>query len=66
MFEVIGRMFSYVEGYIEVIWLSELRYAPSVTVFEKTFLSIIRPAGKSGYGIHDPKGLSNSTLGLFQ
>ena len=36
----------------------ELRHAPSVTVFKKKLLSIIRPPAKSVFGIHDPVGLS--------
>ena len=39
----------------------ELRLAPSVAVFKKKLLSIIRPPAKSVYGIHDPKGLSHLT-----
>ena len=35
----------------------ELRLAPSIAVFKKKLLSIIRPPAKSVYGIHDPKGL---------
>ena len=34
---------------------------PSVTVFEKKLLSIIRPPAKSVFGIHDPMGLSHFT-----
>ena len=33
----------------------ELRLAPSIAVFKKKLLSIIRPPAKSVYGIHDPK-----------
>ena len=40
----------------------ELRLAPSIAVFKKKLLSIIRPPTKSVYGIHDPKGLSHLTL----
>ena len=36
----------------------EIILAPSVTVFKKKLLSIIRPAAKSVFGIHDPLGLS--------
>ena len=36
----------------------EIRLAPSVTVFKKKLLSIIRPTAKSVFGIHDPLGLS--------
>ena len=39
----------------------ELRLAPSVAIFKKKFLSIIRPPAKSVFGIHDPKGLSHPT-----
>ena len=36
----------------------EIRLAPSVAVFKKKLLSIIRPTAKSVFGIHDPLGLS--------
>ena len=36
----------------------EIRLAPSVAVFKKKLLSIIRPPAKSVFGIHDPFGLS--------
>ena len=36
----------------------EIRLAPSVAVFKKKPLSVIRPPGKPFYGIHVPKGLS--------
>ena len=39
----------------------ELRLAPSIAVFKKKLLSIIRPPAKSVYGIHDRKGLSHLT-----
>ena len=39
----------------------ELRHAPSVAVFKKKLLSIIRPPAKPVFGIHDPKGLSYLT-----
>ena len=39
----------------------ELRQAPSVAVFKKKLLSIIRSPAKSVYGIHDPEGLSYLT-----
>ena len=39
----------------------ELRLAPSIAVFKKKIMSIIRPPAKSVYGIHDPKGLSYLT-----
>ena len=39
----------------------ELRRVPSIAVFKKKLLSIIRPPAKSVYGIHDPKGLSHFT-----
>ena len=39
----------------------ELRHAPSVAVFKKKLLSIIRPPAESVFGIHDPKGLSYLT-----
>ena len=37
----------------------EIRLAPSVAVFKKKLLSIIRPPAKSFFGIHDPIGLSH-------
>ena len=39
----------------------EIRLAPSVAVFKKKLLSIIRPPAKSVFGIHDPLGLSYLT-----
>ena len=39
----------------------ELRLAPSVAIFKKKFLSIIRPPAKSVFGIHNLKGLSYLT-----
>ena len=39
----------------------EIRLAPSVAVFKKKLLSIIRPPGNSVFGIHDPIGLSYLT-----
>ena len=36
----------------------ELRLAPSVAVFKKKILSIIRPPANPVFGIHDPIGLS--------
>ena len=39
----------------------ELRHAPSVALFKKKLLSIIRSPAKSVFGIHDPKGLSHLT-----
>ena len=41
----------------------ELRHAPSVAVFKKKLLSVIRPppSAKSVFGINDPKGLSYLT-----
>ena len=39
----------------------ELRLAPSIAVFKKKILSIIRPPAKSVCEIHDPKGLSYLT-----
>ena len=39
----------------------ELRLAPSIAVFKKKLLSIIRPPAKSVYGMHDTKGLSHLT-----
>ena len=39
----------------------ELRLAPSIAVFKKKLLSIIRPPAKSAYGIHDPIRLSHLT-----
>ena len=38
-----------------------MRHAPSVAVFKRKLLSIIRPPAKSVFGIHDPKGLSYLT-----
>ena len=35
--------------------------APSIAVFKKKLLSIIRPPAKSVYEINDPKGLSHLT-----
>ena len=40
---------------------SEIRLAPSVAVFKKKLLSIIRPPVRSIFGIHDPEGLSYLT-----
>ena len=37
------------------------RLAPSVAVFKKKLLSIIRPPAKYVFGIHDPIGLSYLT-----
>ncbi len=39
----------------------EIRLSPSVAVFKKKLLSIIRPPTKSVFGIHNPKGLSYLT-----
>ena len=39
----------------------ELRLAPSVAVFKKKLLSIVRPPAKSVFGIHDPIGLPYRT-----
>ena len=36
----------------------ETRLAPSVAIFKKRLISIIRPPAKSVFGIHDPIGLS--------
>ena len=36
----------------------EIKLAPSVLVFKRKLLSVIRSLGKPFYGIHDPKGLS--------
>ena len=36
----------------------EIRLAPSVAVFKRKLLSIIRPPARSIFGIHDPTGLS--------
>ena len=47
----------------------ELRFAPSVAVFKKKILSIIRPPANPVFGIHDPIGLSFLTqirVGLSQ
>ena len=40
---------------------SEIRLAPSVAVFKKKLLSIIRPPVRSIFGIHEPEGLSYLT-----
>ena len=40
---------------------SEIRLAPSVGIFKKKLISIIRPPAKSVFGIHDPIGLSYLT-----
>ena len=45
----------------------EIRLAPSVAVFKKMFLSLIRPPVRFIFGIHDSKGLSyliQLTVGL--
>ena len=39
----------------------EIRLAPSVSIFKKTLISIIRSPAKSVFGIHDPIGLSYLT-----
>ena len=39
----------------------ELRLAPSVAVFKKKLLSIVRPPAKSVFGSHDPIGLTYLT-----
>ena len=39
----------------------EIRLAPSVGIFKKKLISIIRPPAKSVFGIHDPIGLSYLT-----
>ena len=39
----------------------EIRIAPTIAIFKKKLLSIIRPLTKSVFGIHDPKGLSYLT-----
>ena len=39
----------------------EIRLAPSVAVFKKKLLAIIRPPAKPVFGIHDPIGLSHLT-----
>ena len=39
----------------------EIRLAPSVGIFKKKLISIIRPLAKSVFGIHDPIGLSYLT-----
>ena len=39
-------------------FICEVRLVPSVAVFKKKLLSIIRPPAKSVFGIHDPLGLS--------
>ena len=39
----------------------EIRLAPSVAVFKKKLLSMIRPPAKSVFGVHDPIGLSYLT-----
>ena len=43
------------------IMLKTLRLAPSVAVFKKKLLSIVRPPAKSVFGIHDVIGLPNLT-----
>ena len=40
---------------------SEIRLAPSVAIFKRKLLSIIRPHAKSVFGIHEPIGLSYLT-----
>ena len=69
--DVIGRIKSRTENFKSSFYpkcLSEwnklepeLRLAPSVSVFKKMLLSIIRPPAKSVFGIHDPIGLSYLT-----
>ena len=39
----------------------EIRHSPSVAIFKKKLISIIRPPAKSTFGIHDPIGLSYLT-----
>ncbi len=39
----------------------EIRLAPTIAIFKKRLLSIIRPPAKSVFGIHDPVGLSYLT-----
>ena len=39
----------------------EIRLAPSVAIFKKRLISMIRPPAKSVFGIHDPIGLSYLT-----
>ena len=38
-----------------------VRLAPSIAIFKKKYLSIVRPPAKSVFGIHDPIGLSYLT-----
>ena len=39
----------------------DIRLAPSVAIFKKKLVSIIRPPAKSVFWIHDPKGLAYLT-----
>ena len=69
--DVIGRIMARTEKFKSSFYPScltewneldpEIRLAPSVTVFKKKLLSIIRPPAKSVFGIHDPMGLSHLT-----
>ena len=69
--DVIGRIKSRTENFKSSFYPNclsernkleqELRLAPSVSVFKKMLLSIIRPPAKSVFGIHDPIGLSYLT-----
>ena len=69
--DVIGRMRARTEKFKSTFYPNclsewnklepELRLAPSIAVFKKKLLSMIRPPAKSVFGIHDPKGLSYLT-----
>ena len=68
---VIGRIKSRTENFKSTFYPNclsewnklepELRLEPSVSVFKKMLLSIIRPPAKSVFGIHNPIGLSYLT-----
>ena len=75
--DVIGRIKSRTENFKSSFYPNclsewnklepELRLPPSISVFKKMLLSIIRPLAKSVFSIHDPIGLSYLTqlrLGL--
>ena len=69
--DFIGRIRARTEKFKSSFYLScltewneldpEIRLSPSVTVFKKKLMSIIRPPAKSVFGIHDPMGLSHLT-----
>ena len=66
--DVIGRLKARTEKFKSSFYLHylsewneldpEVRLAPSIAVFKKTVLLIIRPTARSIFGIHDPTGLS--------